>query len=96
MNGPTKQLNFNTVLNFIIIAVVGWVGTSIKDGTEKLARINERIAIIETANIGKVEQLNRIEADQVRARQEMTRYWQAVMDLQLELARVKGVTPQKP
>ncbi len=78
-----KQLNFNTVLNVIVIAVITWVGTSIRDGAEKLNNIDKRMAIMETVNSDKIMRLDRIET-------ELSRQRDSLRDLQMDITRIKN------
>jgi hypothetical protein len=71
-----KRVNFNTFLNVIVLSVTAWVGSSILTLGRQLTRLE---AVTEM----KIEQLNRIELELGRQRNQIT-------ELQLDLARVKG------
>lgn len=88
MNDKPKPLNFNTILNVIIIAVVAWVGKSIQDGAEKLNNIDKRMAIMEAVNSDKIDRLIRIES-------ELSRQRDSLRDLQIDITRIKN-DPKQP
>jgi predicted component of type VI protein secretion system len=83
-----KQLNFNTVVSAIVLGAVVWVGNSIKDGTEKLSKIDNRMSVMEALNSDKIERLIRIEA-------ELSRQRDSLRDLQIDVTRIKN-NPTKP
>lgn len=82
----TKPLNFNTLLNIIVIAAIGYVGKTVTEGNDKLGRLSERLAVMEATNMTKLEQLNRIEV-------QLTHQQGQINDMQLELVRMKGNKP---
>ncbi len=85
MENKPKQFNFNTVVSFVVLAVVSWVGVSITELKNKQAAVSEDIAVMKATNPWKTEQLNRIENEQGRMRSQIS-------DVQLELSRIKGGT----
>ncbi len=74
--------NLNTLLMFVVLAAIGWVGTSINETNKRLSVMSERIAVIDANNSSKVEQLNRIES-------QLSRQQTQINDMQLDIARMK-------
>jgi len=79
-----KQLNFNTVVSVIVLASIAWVGTSIRDGADKLSRIDNRMSVMEALNSDKIDRLIRIEAELQRQRD-------SLRDLQMDVTKLKKV-----
>lgn len=77
-----RPMNINTILNAVIIAAIGWAGVALQDGSKKLSSISERLVVIESTNVGKVEQLNRMEGEMAHLRQ-------SLFELQLDVTKLK-------
>lgn len=71
-----KQLNFNTVISVVVLAAVGWVGTSIKENSAQLSKLSERMSVMEALNNDKITRISRIE--------------DALRDLQIDMNRIKN------
>jgi hypothetical protein len=70
------QFNLNTVIGGLLLLLMTWVGTSIKDLGLKVARI-------EASNIAKVEQIQELKTQIKELKATM-------IDVQLDLARIKS------
>ncbi len=79
-----KQLNFNTVVSALVLASIAWVGSSIRDGSEKLSRIDNRMSVMEALNSDKIDRLIRIEAELQRQRD-------SLRDLQMDVTKLKKI-----
>lgn len=82
MEAKIKQLNFNTFIGFITLAAVTWVGVTLTANTKDINEMKQRMAVMEAANPYKVDQMNRIENEQGRARTQL-------ISLQEELQNLK-------
>lgn len=69
------NLNVNSAIGVVMLAVMSWVGTSVLKLTDKMTRL-------ETISEMKMDQLNRIEAEMGRQRDQIN-------SLQLDMARIK-------
>lgn len=78
-----RNLNFNSLLQMIAISALLWVGETVSSSKDRLSKIEERLAVIDSANNIKVEQLNRIESEVGKQRDQLH-------DLQVEVAKLKG------
>jgi cell division protein FtsB len=84
--GNKGGLNVNTILTTIVLGTMAWVGNTLKDNVNELAKLREKIAVIEAVNVQKVDQLNRIESRQAAQQDQINA-------IQLELARLRKVSP---
>lgn len=84
--GGKGGMNVNTLLSAIVLGAITWVGTTLKDNVKELSALREKLAVIEAVNVQKGDQLNRIENRQAQQQEQIN-------SIQLELARIKKVTP---
>ncbi len=78
-----KQLNFNTVVSVVVLAAVGWVGTTIRENSAQLSRLSERMSVMEAVNTDKITRLGRIE-------EELGHQRDTLRDLQIDVNRIKN------
>lgn len=60
MERAKGQLNFNSVVSLIVLAVVVWVGASIQQHTSKLADISQDVAVLKSTVDGQKHELNEL------------------------------------
>lgn len=81
MEKAKSQINFNTVVSFVILAVVVWVGASIQQHSAKLAEISQDVAVLKnTVDTQGKEQVSQ---------------GNSIAQIQYELAR-RTVSPPRP
>lgn len=82
-HGRWKNLNFNSLLHMIGISALVWVGTTVNQSRDRLAKIDSEIAVISATDQSKWDQLNRIETEVNKQRDQLH-------DLQIEVAKLKN------
>ncbi len=79
---PSKW-NLNSILQLIAIGAILWTGETVMSSKDRLGKIEESLAVMSTTNDDRLTQLNRIEAEMARQRDQLR-------DLQVEVAKLKG------
>jgi hypothetical protein len=78
-----KGWNLNSILQLIALSSIFWVGYTVTTTKEKISTIEEQVSVLRTANESKWDQLNRIE-------QEVNKQRDQLRDLQLDVSRLKS------
>lgn len=79
---PSKW-NLNSILHLIAICALLWVLETVTSSKDRLSKIDEQLAVMAASNNSKWEQLNRIEEEVNKQRDQLH-------DLQIELAKLKS------
>lgn len=98
-------INFNTVVSFVILAVVTWAGASIQANRVDVSKLSGKIDVMEVKlsaadkmssehNIVAVDQLQSVRNDLASLRNEVSSQRVMIGQLQIDLARVTSAKNQ--
>lgn len=64
MDKVRGQINFNTVVQLIVLAVILWVGASIQQHTSKLSEISQDVAVLKSTVDAQGKELTDLKSEQ--------------------------------
>jgi hypothetical protein len=89
MASSKGQINFNTLVSFIILGVVVWVGASIQTHANKLSDMAQDIAVLKTGMTAQKEEVSSIKHEQLSQSS-------IIAEIQFEIGRPHRPPPVTP
>ncbi len=78
-----RKWNLNSILQLVAISAMIWVGETVTASKDRLAKIDESLAVMRVSNTSKWEQLDRIENEVGKQRDQLR-------DLQIDVSKLKS------